>query len=269
MSKEITKVTPNLELPAYLKDQEVEGIDALKEYVRPPLLKIIQKQASDELLSRHDRGDTIVMPAEAIVATKDEPFFFVPLFFYTEWCTWGPIEMRGQVPPILERTADPASPIAMKARDPGLRTEDIVWGPDNIAVKDARHVEHLNFVVTLTNGHPLAGEPMIMGFARAEWTTGSKFASLIKLRHASIFCNVFQAQVGTRERAGNSWFGWDIANPAVDSGVEPWVPEDAIDGLRALHTDMKSVFSEGRLQTAYETVVEEDEAATDAVDAEF
>lgn len=264
----LVKVTPNLNLPDYLQDQPVQGLDELKNFVVPPVLKIIQKQSADELLTRFNVGDCIVLPAEAVVALhtgqegEPEIFNFVPLFFYSEYCTWTPIELRGQVPAILERTLDRGSPLARKATNSKLWAEEIEHEGRKIKV---RHVEHLNYVVTLYN-HPLAGEPMIMSFSKGEHSTGSRLASMIKMRKASLYANVFQAHVSVEPRKNQkgSWFGYDIENPTAE-GVSPWVTKDELERFRVLFNEVNEYYKHGRLRTEYDPSDDADPAAAAAV----
>ena len=127
VSKEITKVSPNLPVvPDFMAQEEVLGLDALKQYVVPPFIKIIQKQAGDELLEHFGSGDVILSPANAMIAempraNKGRPlddattsFKIVPVLFYPEWLTWNPIELKAAEQSILYRTLDPNDPIVAK-----------------------------------------------------------------------------------------------------------------------------------------------------------
>jgi len=262
-SKEVSKVQPDLTLPEHLRDKPVEGVDQLKEVIRPPMLKIVQKQARDELLERFNKGDAIVTPAEALVASHNngepESFLFVPLFFYREWCTWTPIELRGQVPAILERTSDPTSELAAKSAVPDQRIEEIEHDGRKIKV---RHVEHINYIVVLKD-HELAFEPIIMGFSKGEYVTGTRFASMIKMRKASIYDCVFEARVSPEPRTNEkgSWFGFEIFNPVSGS---PWSTVEEHEQLKGLYDDVKSYAERGAVVVDYEEEAETDVGAETA-----
>jgi len=255
-----------IELPDFMKDKEITGLDHLKEFVIPPRLKIVQKQSDDSLLELYKPGTVILTPSNSMVAKFDKEgktgvFHFVPVFFYPEWATWNPILLKGQEPAIRYRTTDPTDPIVAKARNKTLREETIPEHPD----MKMRHCEHLNFIIMLVN-HEHAGTPILMSFSRGEWSTGSKFSSLITMRKASPFGCVFAAHIAFRPGSGKgTWYGLDIANP--DPGVQsPWVSsEDDYNAYEALHKEFEDHHKNSRLKAALEDEpVEDDPAATPA-----
>jgi len=263
-STDIVHVQPEMKLPDFLGGQEVQGLEDLAQFVEPPILKVVQKQSSDDITSTFEAGDVIVLPTRSLIAPHEDgpnPFLFVPIFFFPEWCTWTPQELRGQVPAIIGRSHDRNGVIAVKSANPDTRYEDVEYEGRMIQV---RHVQHLNFMVTLYN-HPLAGEPMIMSFARGEHRSGTRLASLIKARKAPIYACVFQAQVGTEPRKNNkgSWFGLDVTNPTVE-GVTPWVGEEEFEALKEQFDEVSKVFQDGRIRVAHGDADEtpEDEAET-------
>ena len=259
----ITRVQPDLSLPAHLQQQEVVGLDELKDIIVPPRLKIVQKQARDELLEKFDKGSTIIMPQEALVAGVDEPFLFVPLFFYREFCTWTPLSERGKMPAVIERTLDKSSDLAAKCANPKLRVEDTTYEGQKVKV---RHIEHLNYIVMLY-GHDFSGEPMVMGFSKAEYRSGSSFAALLKMRKASLFNCVFQARVSStpRENSEGSWHGWDVTNPMAaedEDPISPWVTAEESEVFAGLHEGFKKKHSDGLIQANYEDDASEEEEGT-------
>jgi hypothetical protein len=274
VSKGITKVSPALAVPDFMEKDEQAGLETLKQYIVPPRVKVVQKSAAEELLKAFSPGDVILAPINASIVemkrdTKGRPvegertaFKIVPIFFYPEWATWNPLELRGKAPAIKYRTVDPTDPIVSKSRNPNLRFE--VTPDDPSGTLKMRHVEHLNYVVLLY-GHPLgADEPAILTFARGEHFAGSKFASLIRMRKAPIFGCVFEAVVGHRSGNLGDWYGLDVCNP--DDGV-PWVSAEEYPIFKALHEDFAKYHEEARLQVRLEPEeVETDEAATPGQD---
>ena len=269
VSKAITKVSPQLPVavPDFMKDEEILGLDALKQFVVPPFIKIVQKQAGDELLQSFGIGDVILSPTNAIIAemprdNKGRPlddakasFKIVPIFAYPEWLTWNPIELKGTESSIRYRTLDPSDPIATKARAPALRTEPYPGRPE----LKIRHVEHINFVVILYD-HPLGTEPCILSFSRGEWKSGSKFAGLIKMRKASIFGCVFEAVLGHRKNDKGDWWGFNICNPEEGS---PWVKKEEYEAFKTIHEEFVKLHAESKLRAAYEPPsIDQDEAST-------
>lgn len=273
-SKEITKVRPELSVPKFMRDETETGLDTLQDFIVPPFVKVVQKQAGDELLKQYAAGDVILSPANALISEmpRDDrgrplegassTFLFVPILFYPEWITWNPIELKGQEPAIRYRTTDPSDPVVAKARDAKLRTEP--HPADGSGLLKIRHCEHLNFLVVL-HDHPLGEEPCIMSFSRGEWRAGSRFASLIKMRHAPLFGCIFQSSVSLRHGQKGDWYGIDVSNPTAD-GISSWVTEDRYDVYKSLHTEFNEAYKDSRLRAQYDTVVPEDEAATPGSD---
>jgi len=269
MSSEITKIDANT-LPAFLEDEEVIGIETLSEYVVPPRVKTVQKQAMDELLKYFGAGDVILSPLNALIAEmpRDEKgrpkegetasFYVVPIFFYPEWATWNPIELKGSEPAIKYRTVDPTDPIVAKSKNPSLRFENV---PNDSSGKlQVRHVEHLNYIVVLY-GHPLGAEPCILSFSRGEHNAGSKFAALIRMRKASLFGCVFKATVNLRHGQLGDWYGIDLTNPDNRS---PWVTKEEYLQFKELHEQFAKYHKEARLRARLEyDSPEPDEAATE------
>ena len=267
VSQEIVKITPELQLPEYMVDEEVQGLELLGNYIIPPFLKIVQKQASEELLQTFSAGDVILSPLNAMVAEMPRNdkgkvveggraiFQIVPILFYPEWLVWNPIELKGAESAIRGRTLDPNDPIAAKARNVSLRLEPHPTRPD----LKIRYIEHLNFIVILYK-HGLGREPAILSFSRGEWKSGSKFASLIKMRHAPIYGCIFDVSVGPgmRHNDKGDWYGFDVANPEENG---PWVNGDEFTIFKELHTTFSDYHREKKIQAQYEVTEENDEAS--------
>lgn len=263
-SSAIKKVDPAaLAVPDFLKEEEIQGLDDLKQFVRPPTLKIVQKSSDSSLLDKFDRGDCIILPSQLLLTAHNsgEPdsFLFVPLFFYAEWCTWTPFTQRGNMPAVIERSLDCNGALAAKAKNPKTRNESSNYEGTPVEV---RHVEHLNFVITLYD-HQFAGEPMVMSFSKGEWGTGSTFSSLIKMRKASLFSCVFQASVcaDPRKNSKGEWFGYNISNPDPSRG-SPWVSAEENETFKTLFAEISEHHKAGILRTDYE------DDGTDTDDAE-
>ena len=269
-SKSITNVVPDLNVPAFMAEEEVLGIEALKEFITPPFIKVIQKSAADELLQVFNPGDVILSPANALIAEMPRnekgrtlegaktAFQIIPLFFYVEWITWNPIQLKGAEPSIVYRTIDPNDPIVAKSRSTTLRSEKHSTRPELLI----RHVEHMNFLVLL-HKHELGSEPAILSFSRGNWRAGSKFASLIQMRKAPIYGCVFDAIVSLRNNPKGDWYGYDMANPEEGS---PWVSEEEYAKCKELHEMFTKYHKEQKIQAQYDVTTETDDAATKATD---
>lgn len=266
----ITRVQPNAtavaaatqavtQLPDYLQGKEVKGVETMREYVVLPRLKIVQKQSNADNYPV-GIGGLCIMPTAEIVADierdtkgtpvdKGQPIFITPVFFFVDWATWNPYELKGTEPSIVDRTADRNHPIAVKSRDAKTRFEEYKDDKGNVR-NDAqgkplqrKHIETLNFVCVQHLPEGRLSDPFIVGYSSAEHFTGKKFSTLIQSRNASLFACVFQAQAVKRPpRKGNDWYGVEMTNPPVESSQSPWVTADQLAALEDLHTKMAHVF---------------------------
>jgi hypothetical protein len=264
MGKELVKSQIG-SMPAFMQGSDL-GVEDLGQYVIPPRLKVLQPLSDREtFLSKFDVGDVIAVPQMVLVAptvkdekdkpTEDgEPFHFIPVFFFPEWCLWNPIQTRGTLPAIVARTTDPTSTIAAKSRSPALWNEPCPEAPEFMC----RYVEHLNFVIVILGDHDLTGIPVIMSFSRAEHRRGSNFASLIKMRKAPLYGCQFEARVGPRSNNKGHWYGIDVTNPSGDSGIEPFVQEKDVFGhLEGLHLEYKKAHEDAKIRVDYEDTLDE------------
>lgn len=258
VSEQITKVTPDLALPDFLEGKDIKGIKEMEQFIRPPYIKVIQKNASAELLTHFGTADVILSPSNAIITEMERgpkgqivegqisSFKFVPILFWVEWCTWSPFGLKGQEPMIRYRTIDPNDPIVAKSKSKVLRFEPHPKYPDDPKM-NLRHVEHLNFLVCLYN-HGLGDEPAVMSFNRGEYFAGTKFASKIKMRKSSLFNCVFEAVVTFRPGDGSGdWYGLNIENPSEGS---PWVTKEEQPVFEELHDKFDKLRE--KIQATYE-----------------
>lgn len=239
--------------PEFMSDDMGFGVQALEQFIIPPRIKVIQKSSGSPYEELFDIGDVVVVPQNVQICETEAPFYFVPLFFFPEWCLWNPWLMKGSLPAIRERTTDPNSPMVPKSRDPKL------WSipcPEN-EEHSCRYVEHMNFVVLLFGpgvNESVQGIPSVLSFSRAEHRVGNKFAGLIKMRKAALFGNVFQAQVGYRtDNPKGSYHGLDISNPALDSGISPFVTDqESYEKYRDIHNQLAAAHADRKVQVDYE-----------------
>lgn len=246
--------------PEFIKrGPEAAGVERLAQFVTPPLFKIVQKQSDDDLQNRFGKGTTILRPADVVVAPAGTPFHIIPILHYPEYVTWAPIELKGQVPAILDRSLDQNSALARKATDRDRWVEEnFEWSPGEgqptRKIAKVRHVEHITFIVVLYN-HEMGIQPAVMSFARAEHKSGRSFASLIKMRNADMFGCVFEVVVNPEPRKNEkgSWYGWDVRNPTVE-GVGPWVTDEAMyHQLRQLNAEFEQAYQNKLLRANYDS----------------
>lgn len=274
MTHEVSNIKPQGEnLPAFLQNVsgDADGTELLGQYVKPPRIKIVQPQSGATLKASFNEGDVICTPQNIIVSPvvlneknrptdKGNPFFFVPLFFYPEFCCWNPIQMKGTLPVIRERSLDSKSEIALKAKNFNAREElcieDINFEKEGRAQYRIKYVEHMNFVVMLMN-HELFGTPLVLSFSRGSYKDGCNFSATIKMRRKPIYACQFQASVSQRTstKAGDSyWFGWDIVNPPPSvQGVSPWVEDEQLFlYFQEQHEYFKAIYNDGILVADYD-----------------
>lgn len=255
-----------LAVPSFMEGVEHET-EALSQFIVPPRLTIVQALSDDNLKQAYAEGCVVVMPQMMEIAgmetpTEGKPFYFVPVFFFVEWLTWNPRATRGSLPAIRERSTDPQSQVAIKARNQRLWEEDCPEAPG----EKIRNQEHLNYIMSLVGDHPLAGTPIVASFARSEHRSGSNLAALISMRKAPLFGCQFMAVSARRTNAKGRWFGLDIQNPPGDSGVLPFVEsEDTFEALKSSHAELKKAHEEAKLRVDYEDPVDE----TDPSDTKF
>lgn len=264
-------------LPAHLTlaEGQSDGLEILNQYVQPPRVKIVQP-LSGEPFNAHPAGTVLsVGGAEMKVIAEigfdsrsrrsiedGNPFYFVSLFFFPEYCAWNDFKLKGTVPAIRERSTDPNSEVAKRAKSPALREEN---DPEHDKMK-IRYVEHLNHIIMLY--HPdFWGTPHILSFARAEHKSGCNFAGLVRMRRAPLFgCN-WQGATKYRDNGKGQWYGWNMTNPQItDPNIEgyisPWVEDATMSAdFQALHETYKDIHRRGLLQTVYD---EDDGGAIDA-----
>lgn len=261
MSTEISRLTQNPNLPAYLQEEDRLGTDELKHFVSPPRFKVIQSLSRSDLREQFNVGDLLAMPMGVLVSPIElndkgkptdvgRPFTFVPVFFFAEWITWNPREAQDK-PMIAARSLDPRSEIAVKARDPNLRKE----------ASGVRHQEHMNFVVLIDDEeNPMHMTPAIMGFARGEHKAGTNFASLARMAKAPLMSRRYTGQVRKRENAQGEWYGITVTNPP--DGIEPWVSKDLFEMLKAQHLEFKQAHEEQRVRVEYDEEEQPDDGGS-------
>ena len=257
MSKTQTQIVkaPAIEnLPAYLTDQPVIGIEELKSFVVLPRIKVIQKAAERATLDKFAVGDIVLVPQNILVATTDlqhngkpekqgESFLVVPIFFYPSWASLNPLELKGKSPFFLKYTTDATDPLVAKCKNRATWTEA---HPDDPKLK-IRNVEMLNFVVEIQKPE-LEGQLVVMTFMKAEWMQGSNWASLIKMSRRSIFARQWKCTSTYRPGSGNGdWYGIDVVQP--DDPTQVWVPsQDRYEAYAKLNADLADMHKSKGLQ---------------------
>ena len=249
LRQELTTQTVTSSLPAFMQQFVGDGTETMHDYFTPPIMRIVQRQSRKPIIDMFQPGSVIAVPILQLIAQPSEKFYIVPLLFYPEWVAWNPIQARNILPAVRDKSLDPRSVIALKARNPITRKEPC---PDS-REGEIRYLEHLNFIVHILPPNPLANIPIVMSFSSGEYRTGSNFSTLIQMRRAPIYGCQFEVTVAERSNNKGNWFGFDIRNPSVESNVPPFVMDEKLfEQYKALHAEYKSVYEKRLLQTQYE-----------------
>ena len=171
---------------------------------------------------------------------ESENFDFKPIFFFPEYCAWNPIQLKGQVPAIRERSFDPQSKIALNSQNAQTRIQQ---HPDYEDMQ-IRYVEHLNFLVAI---HNLDSEAAILSFSRAAHTAGRSFCSLIRLRKAPIYGCVFHASLVHKKNQQGDW--WEIA--VENSAETQWVEAEQYEDFKGQHEDFAESHQKAMIRPDY------------------
>lgn len=257
--KGIQKVSPGglAAAPSHIKrGANKEGSERLAQFIRPPYVKIVQKQSDDALLAAFSKGTTILSPANVVVAPPGGSFYIVPLIQYPEYSVRAPIDMKGQVPYILDRTTDANHAIAVKARNKETWTEKNYKFEDKV-IKEVRNVESIVFIVMIMGDFGMI--PCIMTFERSEFKTGRTFATLLQMRNADAFGCVFKATVSDTPRSNEkgSWYGWDISNPGEGDAYPQWVEDpELFETFRKMALEMEKNYQNDLIRVDYDADAE-------------
>lgn len=248
MSNEISK---NVTLPAHLQiaRSELTSLGELDRYVTPPILKIVQKTSDKEWRDAFEEGTAVLSPQRALVSPQGEPFHFTPIFFYNEYIAWNPIQMKGTLQAIRERTFDRKSDLAKLCLDYDNRTMPCPEN-DKFVVK---FQEHLNYVIVLNvpEQHPMFMLSILVSFSSTQHKKGKQLANLAKMRGHELYGGVYEAKTVPESNEINDWGGWHIVNPTVE-GVSGHVEDAGVyEAYKALHIKLAEDHSKGLIASDY------------------
>ena len=103
---------------------------------------------------------------------------------------------------------------------------------EEIDGKEISYQQNLTYVLWIWELDMVA----LCTFYRAEFKTGSNFASKIKLRRQSIFTGRYKFAVTKRTNDKGTWYGFNISNDPE----QPWINKDDHDRLKELHEEFVS-----------------------------
>jgi hypothetical protein len=251
-SKEVVRV--GKDGPSFLKQfvEEDKSVEALKEHRVLNRISVIQSNSPREIKDKFGEGSLAVPASEALVALKDASVEFVPVFFFDEFVTWSDRDDTASMM-ILDRSVDPASEVACKAKDFDLMFES--YGPK---VKDSdklqftkRHSHHLNFVGMLYSG-TFKGTPVVITFSRSDFKKGKAFISAILMRkvdgeQAPLWSTRWKVFSEPRKNEKGEWYGLGFSN-----ADDPWIEEGDAPYFKQMHEEMCAFHEASRLTVAHE-----------------
>lgn len=282
-AEEKTAIAAQSAMPSYLQkykpdDNKPTGLQDLQKYWVPPRLKIVQSQSGEQYKKNFQVGDVLLVPQMSLVAHSGESFWITPIFQYTEFCLWNPYGMKGQLSAIRERSTDPSSQIARRARS----KKEADWYeicPESPKTKQndpqymLRNCEHINYICVLRfNGekpkHPaneLVNNPFVISFHHASFWEGKQLSTLILNRQQAIFACQYELTSADKSNAKGNWKGLNINNPSMDSGMTGFVDsEEDFLAYRTMYETIQRQFVEGEIRTEYEDEEESEPVADSA-----
>jgi hypothetical protein len=230
-------------------DNSMEG---MRQFMIVPRLKIVQGQSDGELKKQFGEGAVIINPGAALVAEKEAPFHFVPLFYFSEYALWSDRRDK-ESKAIIERSFDANSIIAKNAADKAKR-EVLYPGHEKKPDKEKwykRYVHHFCFPGIIYGDNGLAGTPVVLSFERGEWTNGRQFVSSIQMKKFQLpngtrktlplWAQVWQLQSAPRLGELGNWWGYEprFVGRIADAEVNPF---------RAQHLEFARLHEEKLLQ---------------------
>jgi hypothetical protein len=237
-----TKPTNDLALarPSFMTVPEgmSTGLDEVQKFMQVPRIKHVQNNAKSPYKELFKGGELAAVPLMQSITNgpadpKKPAYHFVPLHFFVEYITWNPYGAGGNA--IRARSFEPDSEIAIKSRDGDKRKEPCHDFPQKDGKPQLiKHLTHMVWVVLILEPNPLAGIPIAMNFSSGEYKAGSAFSTLIGQRNPlgtprdqriPLFGMQFAAYVRERKNQQGEWYGTDVQNPALDSGVTPLVQD--------------------------------------------
>ena len=249
------------ETPAYLAEyRDDASTDLLKAYITPPRLKTVQPTSRAPFNEKFAVGDLVILPLMQVLASYDKnkpdtaAFTLTPVMFYPEWVCWNPLDTKGALPGIRDKSFDSRSPIAIKAKNAALRNSELC---PEIPEKDGKkqylkYLEHLNYLFIIHGNEEFRDMAVAMTFASGEHRAGTSFNALITQRRAPLWACNFQAVIRRRTNEKGWWMGVDFENPSAETGVAGWVDAELAPRYKALHEQCKQQYEDRLIVMDYD-----------------
>lgn len=247
--------------------------EALKEHLILPQLRIVPSQPGERMKQykeQYGEGALVVTPGGTALAPHDTWVKVVPVFMFTEYRKWSDREDTDSGA-VLERTFDPTSDVAKRAKQESLRSEP--YGDMHRMVKGQvkpfmfQYIEHICFTIMPYDAGPLRGMPMVLEFQRGSHWKGEEFASSALMRHENglslpLWTQVWEIQTRTVTKKGYTW--WMIEYRNCENG-QLRIGDDEADTFRSTHVLNKESYESKNLVV---DLSEADDAEARAVEAE-
>lgn len=215
-----------------------------------PRISLIQGLTPQEKRGGHAPGDAILSPGGSLLMRMGQPVLFVPLFNFTEFISYWDRNDKSHESVIAERTYNPTSVCARKARSKDGRREPYGERDKNgVPRYYQNHVEHIQFAVLIYSGD-LAGTIATLSFAKGEYFVGQAFCSLIMQRRVDgrnvpLWAQVYEMKSAVhKNKRGNEWFGIDCQNP---QNAAPFIKNEEAPTFRAEFEKLNEQFQKGVL----------------------
>lgn len=240
---------------------EIIDYSRSRDYVRPPQIKIVQGSSAPELKQLFHAGSVVATPNNILVSPvilnsmqmpsdDGEPFEFVPIFFYTEYCLWNPIQMRGKLPAVRDRSFDKNSKVGTHARSFIKEMREFPC-PENPALM-CRFQEHINFIMMPLQGD-MYGTPAVQSYSRTSFKAGKALIALWQARKAPMYGCIFRqnTKLTTDPTTGNAWYTPVNSNPlSIERGGSgSWIQhKELYDWLKATSLEFEENYKAGLLR---------------------
>lgn len=252
-------------IPDYIKEEceQAEGLDMMGDMIVPNRIKVVQALSNDMKDAGYSEGDVVVTPINVKVGDEANALDCVVLLSWAEYLIINP---RGvsDLYWLRDRTTDPKSVIAMKARN--RVKEPLPEGgvdPKTKMPYQMEYVKAANFLVWLVD-HNVAA---IATFMKGEGKYGDAFASLITSRGLAVYGGMYRLSCNTRtNKSGDKWKGLTAGNSPVSQG---FCPMNLVEPMKELHRYYKDQWANQNISVNYDDMSDQESGGQKVDTSEF
>lgn len=224
------------DVPAWLQEISADDttLDALREYRVLNRLAVIQQMSDIPLKEKYGEGSIVLFPTGfkiSSVGNEAEGVVVAPLYFWAEFLVRNDRRDKNN-PAVAERTLDPLSDIAKRARDKERREEEYEGGPSGKPFR-RKFIERLNFAVLIKSGQQ-AGDIVGLAFERGEFWNGKNFCTGVVGRKVALWAQQWRLTSSLRpeNKDGNQWYGFDFE-------FAGFCEQEDAEALEKMHLELK------------------------------